>query len=169
MAATTRMRSPQEEHSSGSQSQVRAMRRAQLRLRFRTNSPSSSRVGRRVGVSDAMNTCLPPPWEATFRISEAPWPTGGAEIASTSAGILRSACTRQANPRDQEAKGNLSTRGHDSINLAVEPQRRRGAQGRRDGSDVLRVHPGVLAIFSGWFPLVERAVDVHHPKPPRPG
>ncbi len=50
MAATTRMRSPQEEHSSGSQSQVRAMRRAQLRLRFRTNLRSSSRVGRRVGV-----------------------------------------------------------------------------------------------------------------------
>jgi len=49
MAATTRMRSPQEEHSSGSESQVRAMRRAQLRLRFRTNSPSSSRVGRRGG------------------------------------------------------------------------------------------------------------------------
>jgi hypothetical protein len=52
MAATTRMRSPQEEHSSGSESQVRAMRRAQLRLRFRRNSPSSSssRGGRRVGV-----------------------------------------------------------------------------------------------------------------------
>src|SRR6266542_2919365 len=50
MAATTRMRSPQEEHSLGSESQVRAMRRAQLRLRFRTNPPSSSRAGR--GVVD---------------------------------------------------------------------------------------------------------------------